>query len=53
MSEIPGQQPDPPAGPAIGADEWVARSGERIQGRSGLAAPALRAFDRVPRWALF
>lgn len=54
MGEIQGQQPpDLPAGPAIGADEWVARSHERLQGRSGPVGGALRAFERVPRWGLF
>jgi ABC-type branched-subunit amino acid transport system permease subunit len=53
MSEDSGQSPEPPAGPAIGVDEWVARSAERVQGRPGPLGSAARAFARVPHWALF
>jgi ABC-type branched-subunit amino acid transport system permease subunit len=47
------RQPDEPAGPRIGVDEWVARSAERTGQRQGPAGDVLRALDRVPRWALF
>jgi branched-chain amino acid transport system permease protein len=43
--------PTPPPGadgPRIGADEWVARSGERRMLRGGLAGVASRALGRVP-----
>ena len=51
MSDDPQTPPvsDQPAGPQIGKDEWVARSGERtsVGNRLGLV------FDRVPKPALF
>lgn len=37
--------------PLIGADEWVARSGERIEGHAGPLAPVLRWLERMPPWA--
>ncbi len=44
--------PDPPPpeseGPQIGADEWVARSGERQAKRTGVLGVAGRAAGRVP-----
>ncbi|MBA3348325.1 MAG: branched-chain amino acid ABC transporter permease [Actinobacteria bacterium] len=39
------------SGPRIGADEWVARQGERTAGRGRLLGPVSAAFDRVPPWA--
>jgi branched-chain amino acid transport system permease protein len=45
--------PDRAAGPEIGVDEWVARSGERTQAYSGLTGRARRELDRVPRPVLF
>ena len=41
--------PDQPAGPQIGKDEWVARSGERTT----VGNRARRVVDRVPKPALF
>jgi len=46
------EQPQPPEGPRIGVDEWVARSGERTGARTGWAAPLLNAFARLPPWAV-
>jgi branched-chain amino acid transport system permease protein len=43
----PESTPDP-EGPRIGADEWVARSGERQAQRTGVAGLATRAAQRVP-----
>ena len=37
------------AGPQIGVDEWVRRSGERITGRGGPLGTAARLVDRTPR----
>ena len=45
--------PTEPTGPQIGADEWVARSGERAQERPGLLGRAQRGFDRIPKPAVF
>ena len=49
--ERPSVQPPAEDGPRIGADEWVARQGERTAARSGWSAPLVGAFDRVPPWA--
>ena len=38
-------------GPRIGADEWVARQGERTAGRGRVLGPVVAAFDRIPPWA--
>jgi len=38
-----------PSGPQIGADEWVARSNERILGPRGPFGAVVRAIDRTPR----
>ena len=46
MSDVP---PTEPTGPQIGADEWVARSGERDESGGGFRGRVLRAFDRVPK----
>ena len=37
-----------PAGPQVGVDEWVARSGERIERYQGWSGAVRRLFDRVP-----
>ena len=44
--------PSPATSPQIGADEWVARSGERTLGRTGLLAPVGRLLDRTPQIVL-
>jgi ABC-type branched-subunit amino acid transport system permease subunit len=44
---------DADSGPQIGADEWVARSGERSTTTSGALGGARRAFDRVPKPVVF
>ena len=44
-----GAVPDP----QIGADEWVARSGERATADRGALGAARRAFDRVPKPVVF
>jgi branched-chain amino acid transport system permease protein len=49
MSETPPSG----TGPAIGADEWVARSGERAERRGGLVGRAEALYERVPRPAVF
>jgi len=41
--------PGPPAGPQIGVDEWVRRSGERIGGPGGLLAPVVRVAGKTPQ----
>jgi len=49
MSELPGPPPtltEAAAGPRIGVDEWVARSGERVG-----VSRVRRYFDRVPELA--
>ena len=50
MSDVP---PTEPTGPQIGADEWVARSGERDESRGGFRGRVLQAFDRIPKPAVF
>jgi hypothetical protein len=52
MSEA-APPPGPSRGPAIGADEWVARSGERAQRRGGVVGRAEALYERVPRPAVF
>jgi branched-chain amino acid transport system permease protein len=52
MSEA-APPPGPSGGPAIGADEWVARSGERAERRGGLVGRAEALYERVPRPAVF
>jgi branched-chain amino acid transport system permease protein len=42
---VSDRAPTPPAGPQIGADEWVARADERTAG----PGRARRAVDRIPR----
>jgi len=49
------ETPPPPgsaAGPQIGVDEWVRRSGERITGRSGIAGRVKRAAEGTPPFVL-
>ncbi len=46
----PETAPGDPQGPRIGADEWVARSGERQRGSTGLAGAAARTLGRIPSW---
>ena len=52
MSEA-APPPGPSGGPAIGSDEWVARSGERAERRGGLLGRAEALYERVPRPAVF
>jgi branched-chain amino acid transport system permease protein len=40
---------DPSAGPQIGVDEWVRRSGERTTGPAGVLGEVVRAADKIPR----
>jgi branched-chain amino acid transport system permease protein len=40
-----------PEGPAVGRDEWVARHGERREGRAGLVGVLEERLRRVPWWA--
>jgi branched-chain amino acid transport system permease protein len=47
------QLPDASSGPAIGVDEWVARSGERTDAYRGLTGRARRELERVPPPVLF
>jgi ABC-type branched-subunit amino acid transport system permease subunit len=50
-----GEAPTPSgsaAGPQIGVDEWVRRSGERITGPDGIVGTLYRTADRIPRIAL-
>ena len=49
-----GQTPQPErSGPAIGADEWVARSGERAERRGGVVGRVQGLYDRMPKPAVF
>ena len=50
MTEPP--QPER-SGPAIGADEWVARSDERVERHLGIAGRARELYERVPKSAVF
>jgi branched-chain amino acid transport system permease protein len=50
MSDVP---PTEPTSPQIGSDEWVARSGERVQASGRFVGGARRVFDRVPKPAVF
>ncbi len=50
MSETP---PTEPTGPRIGADEWVARSGERSGAYEGFVGRLRRLYERVPKPAVF
>ncbi len=43
-----GHDSSEPTGPLIGADEWVARSGERIQAYRGVLGGARRQAERIP-----
>jgi branched-chain amino acid transport system permease protein len=48
------ETPEPSSsGPAIGADEWVARSGERAERRTGVGGRVQALYDRIPKWAVF
>lgn len=47
------QPPTEPSGPAIGADEWVARSGERAEERRGVAGRVHAAYERIPKPVVF
>ena len=46
----PAPPPEPPTGPAIGKDEWVARHGERRQGRGGLFGQIEQRVRTAPWW---
>ena len=46
------EQPEAAEGPRIGVDEWVARADERTGARTGLFAPLLNAFERIPPWGV-
>ncbi len=50
MSDVP---PTEPAGPQIGADEWVARSGERSEPQRRLLGRARLLYERVPKPVVF
>lgn len=50
MTETP---PNEPSGPAIGADEWVARAGERAARRSGVLGRVQELYERLPKPAVF
>jgi ABC-type branched-subunit amino acid transport system permease subunit len=54
MADVPETTPpESLSGPRIGADEWVARSGERRQGRGAIAGRVLSVYDRFPKPVLF
>ena len=53
MNETPETPPAEPTGPRIGADEWVARSGERAETRGGVVGRLRADYERVPKPALF
>jgi len=50
LTDVP---PTEPSGPQIGADEWVARSGERAEARGGLLGAIRGPFGRVPKPTVF
>ena len=50
MSETP---PTESSGPAIGADEWVARSDERAEARRGIVGRLQAWYQRIPKPAVF
>ncbi len=50
MSDVP---PTEPAGPQIGADEWVARSASRSRAYDGVVGRVRRAYERVPKPLVF
>jgi len=56
MSDVPPPPPDAEqsesSGPRIGADEWVARSGER-SAHAGLVGRVSASYERVPKAAVF
>ena len=56
MTEPPDEKrtPEPATaeGPRIGVDEWVARADERTGARTGVFAPLLNAFERIPPWGV-
>ena len=43
-------EPQPPSGPAIGQDEWVARHGERRSQQTGRLGVLNERLQRVPWW---
>lgn len=45
--------PNGSTGPRIGADEWVARSGERAQAHAGPVGRVRPLYDRIPKPAVF
>ena len=51
MSEPPLPDETPPAGPAIGQDEWVARHGERRAGRGGVLGKIEERLQAAPWYA--
>ena len=56
MSEQPPTEPTEqtePTGPRIGADEWVARSGERSGTREGVGGRLRALYERIPKTAVF
>ncbi|HET7743159.1 MAG TPA: branched-chain amino acid ABC transporter permease [Gaiellaceae bacterium] len=50
MTNVP---PTEPAGPQIGADEWVARSADRSTAYDGLLGRIRRSYERVPKAGVF
>ncbi len=50
MADVP---PTEPAGPQIGADEWVARSGERSGPQRRFVGHARLLYERVPKPVVF
>lgn len=50
MTDVP---PTEPAGPQIGADEWVARSGDRSRAYDGVLGRMRREYERVPKVVVF
>jgi ABC-type branched-subunit amino acid transport system permease subunit len=49
---VPGVEPLDEGGPRIGADEWVARSEERLVVPRGVPERARQAIESIPQWAL-
>jgi len=50
VTDVP---PAEPGGPQIGADEWVARSGERAEAQPGLVGRVRAVYERLPKLAVF
>ena len=51
-TDLPSPPEEAREGPRVGVDEWVARHEERLGVRTGWTAPVVKAFERLPSWAV-